>query len=258
MGRRQLKPDYDPQRVQNEMIAICRELCVGQVGLNSQDEKRKTGSLRAASNELGISVSKVMKLLITGGYYSSDIYEQITELTDEGKTMPEIQEILGVSRATVQSYLPYKKGVYNSKDLSLNAERIRQYRERNRCISLLSENPDQDILWDCVVAFQKYPFHTASGLPFSYVLKVGRDGTPNRELVISRRQESKTLACSSLALALEKALGMQGLMVERPKALGDIRGIYYIYPMLYRFGIIEVPEKTAEKMQLKGRRKAWK
>ena len=28
--------------------------------------------------------------------------------------------------------------------------------------------------------------------------------------------------------------------------------ISYIYPMLYRFGIIEVPEKTAEKMRLKG------
>ena len=53
-------------------------------------------------------------------------------------------------------------------------------------------------------------------------------------------------------MAFEKALEMQGKVIERPKALGDIRGISYIYPMLYRFGIIDVPDKTAEKMQLKG------
>ena len=33
-----------------------------------------------------------------------------------------------------------------------------------------------------------------------------------------------------------------------PKALGDIRGISYIYPILYGFGIIEVPESVAFKM----------
>ena len=27
----------------------------------------------------------------------------------------------------------------------------------------------------------------------------------------------------------------------RPKALGDIRGVTYIYGMFYRFGLIDVP-----------------
>ena len=251
MGRKQLKPDYDPEKIQNEMISVCKELCIGSLGEHFQNEKRKSGSLRAASNELGISVSKVMKLLITGGYYSSDIYEQITELTEQGKTVSEIQELLGVSRATVQSYLPYRKGIYSAKDTSVNADRIRMFRERNSRIEALCESMSEDALWDVVVSFQNYPFHTASGLPFSYVLKVGRDGTLNKELVVNRRQESKTLAWSSVRLAFSKAIEMQGQVVDRPKALGDIRGISYIYPMLFRFGIIEVPEKTAEKMQLK-------
>ena len=30
-------------------------------------------------------------------------------------------------------------------------------------------------------------------------------------------------------------------VVERPKALGDIRGVTYIYGMFYRFGLIDVP-----------------
>ena len=31
-----------------------------------------------------------------------------------------------------------------------------------------------------------------------------------------------------------------GEVVERPKALGDIRGVTYIYGMFYRFGLINV------------------
>ena len=49
-------------------------------------------------------------------------------------------------------------------------------------------------------------------------------------------------------LAFESALRFRGEVVPRPKALGDIRGISYIYPLLYRFGIIDVPEKAEETM----------
>ena len=37
-------------------------------------------------------------------------------------------------------------------------------------------------------------------------------------------------------------------VVERPKALGDIRGVTYIYGMFYRFGLIDVPDNAKEKM----------
>jgi hypothetical protein len=40
-----------------------------------------------------------------------------------------------------------------------------------------------------------------------------------------------------------------GEIVERPKALGDIRGVTYIYGMFYRFGLIDVPDKVKEKMK---------
>ena len=39
-----------------------------------------------------------------------------------------------------------------------------------------------------------------------------------------------------------------GEVVERPKALGDIRGVTYIYGMFYRFGLIDVPDEVKEKM----------
>ena len=38
-------------------------------------------------------------------------------------------------------------------------------------------------------------------------------------------------------------------VVERPKALGDIRGVTYIYGMFYRFGMIDVPDDVKEKMR---------
>lgn len=41
---------------------------------------------------------------------------------------------------------------------------------------------------------------------------------------------------------------------EKPKAIGDIRGISYIYPMLWRFGIILVPEEV--ELRLRGKKKA--
>ena len=41
--------------------------------------------------------------------------------------------------------------------------------------------------------------------------------------------------------------------VDGPKALGDIRGVTYIYGMFYRFGLIDMPDKVNGKMKRAGR-----
>lgn len=120
MGRKKLKPDYDPKKIMQDIIDITKEL---------YDRKY---SYRQIARELDLLVSKVIKLLITGGVYSSDICRRINLLYASGKTIPEIQKSLNISRASVQAYLPYKKCVYNAKELSLNAERIRRYRQRKK------------------------------------------------------------------------------------------------------------------------------
>ena len=43
-----------------------------------------------------------------------------------------------------------------------------------------------------------------------------------------------------------------GAVVDRPKALGDIRGVTYIYGVFYRFGLIDVPDEVKEKMNKRG------
>ena len=88
-------------------------------------------------------------------------------------------------------------------------------------------------------------FKTYSGLPFSYEIKKGRNGEYTKELWIDRREKSKSLAGSSIVLALGN---IKCEVVDRPKALGDIRGVTYIYGMFYRFGLIDVPDKVKEKM----------
>ena len=59
-------------------------------------------------------------------------------------------------------------------------------------------------------------------------------------------ENSKSLTWSSVWRAFEKTEGKP--VAARPKDLGDIRGISYIYGIFYRFGLIEVPEQVRVKM----------
>ena len=153
---------------------------------------------------------------------------------------------LKLSKASVTSYLPYRKGVYFTSTaekgkISVGAERQRRYRAMKRW----RDEPTEENFWGVVLAYTGVKFKTYSGLPFSYQIKKGRNGEYTKELWIDRRENSKSLAWSSVLLALKN---IKEEVVERPKALGDIRGVTYIYGMFYRFGLIDVPDEVKEKM----------
>ena len=118
--------------------------------------------------------------------------------------------------------------------------------KREQALWRLHEERTEEALWDCVTAYQDFEFHTYSGLPYSYHMKYGRSGTYTKELWIDRRENSKSLAWSSVLLALHN-IKKVGAVVDRPKALGDIRGVTYIYGMFYRFGLIDMPETAKER-----------
>ena len=61
--------------------------------------------------------------------------------------------------------------------------------------------------------------------------------------LIDRWEGSKSLAWSSVMLAFRNVKEIGGA-VERPKALGDIRGVSYIYGMFCRFGLVAEPTKN--------------
>lgn len=106
---------------------------------------------------------------------------------------------------------------------------------------------DADTLWNALLIYQGYTFYTMTGLQFSYEIRKGRNGEYTKELWIDRRGESKSLTMSTILKAYENSIGAG--IVERPKNLGDLRGVSYIYSIFFRFGLIEVPEEVKEVLQ---------
>ena len=242
-GRKKRKPEHNAGKKLKEQLDAAVVL------YNSEM------SFQAIADALSLTPIKVRKLLITAGVYESDTaklvqqtFNAFRETQNYSTAVTSTMAALRLSRPSVTSYLPYEKGVYFPEDadaanISNGAERQRHY----RAVVELKKNPCEENLWKCVVAFRGYKFKTMSGLLFTYKLKKGRGDEFTKELWIDRREDSKSLAWSSVMLAYHN-IGKIGEVVVRPKVLGDIRGVSYIYGMFYRFGLIDVPGKVREQM----------
>ena len=239
-GRKKLKPEYDAGKNLQEQMESAVALYDSEM------------SLQAIADALNLNPIKVRKLLITAGVYESEVAEKVQDTFEDYRETQNYKEailstanILNLSKASVTSYLPYKKGVYfpstEKEKISVGAERQRRYRAMKRWRA----DPTEENFWGVVVAYAGEKFKTYSGLPFSYEIKKGRNGEYTKELWIDRREKSKSLAWSSVLLAFGN---IKGEVVDRPKALGDIRGVTYIYGMFYRFGLIDVSDEVKAKM----------
>ena len=242
-GRKPSKPEYSAAKNLTQQMKAATELYTEKM------------SLQAIADALSLNPIKARKLLITAGVYKSDTAKLVQQTFGSFRStqsysaaVTSTMSALQLSRPSVTSYLPYEKGVYfpeeaEAANISAGAERQRHY----RAVVALKKDPCEENLWKCVVAFRGYKFKTMSGLPFTYTLKKGRGDEFTKELWIDRREDSKSLAWSSVMLAYHN-IGKIGEVVDRPKALGDIRGVSYIYGLFYRFGLIDVPDKAKEKM----------
>ena len=126
-GRKKLKPEYDAGKNLKEQMDAAVAL------YNSEM------SLQAIGDELSLNPIKVRKLLITAGVYESEVAEKVQDTFEEYRETQNYKEailltanILQLSKASVTSYLPYKKGVYfpsaaNKEKISVGAERQRRY-----------------------------------------------------------------------------------------------------------------------------------
>ena len=195
---------------------------------------------------------RIRKILITTGDYYSPITSEIQQIKKQGGK-PE--EELGLARATVNSYLPYGKGVYKLKEVSAAAERTEKYRKRKETVKQLQEAIEEGEwkkeLWETIILFQAYPFTTSGrgsrkGIKFSYfVSDAGRESGKHysgddiqgygNEMKIKGKE--KTISRSTVERAVENALQM-GCVVPGPKALGVPGAHSYLYPILQRFGLI--------------------
>lgn len=96
-----------------------------------------TESVKATAKELGTSVVKVRKVLLTEGLWSSKTSEEIQYYLNAGKTTAEIAVLLSTTEKAVQQYLPYTRGLYNSENPTVSAVNSADYRER---IKIAKEN----------------------------------------------------------------------------------------------------------------------
>ena len=236
-----MKPEYDAGKNLKEQMDAA-------VALYGED-----CSLQSIADAIVLNPIKVRKLLITAGVYESEVaekvqatFEEYRETQDYKTSILSTANTLKLSKASVTSYLPYQKGVYfpstaSKEKISVGAERQQRYRAMKRW----RDEPTEESFWGVVLSYAGVKFKTYSGLPFSYEIKKGRNGEYTKELWIDRREKRKSLAWSSIVLALGN---IKEEVVDRPKALGDIRGVTYIYGMFYRFGLIDVPDDAKEKM----------
>ena len=126
-GRKKMKPEYDAGKNLKEQMDAAVAL------YNSEM------SLQAIGEELGLNPIKVRKLLITAGVYESEVAERVQDTFEEYRETQNYKDailstanILNLSKASVTSYLSYKKGVYfpstEKEKISVGAERQRRYR----------------------------------------------------------------------------------------------------------------------------------
>ena len=125
-GRKKLKPEYDAGKNLKKQMESAVALYDSEM------------SLQAIGEELGLNPIKVRKLLITAGVYESEVAEKVKNTFEEYRGTQDYKtsilstaNTLKLSKASVTSYLPYKKGVYfqstaEKEKISVGAERQRR------------------------------------------------------------------------------------------------------------------------------------
>lgn len=125
-------------------------------------------SVRQVADEMGSSIWRVRKLLITAGYYSTMQSREIQRMIAEGHSIEQIIERTNIKRASVYSYIPYKDFAYNLDQTTVNADRQKLFRLRKKAVQALEKrigHPDEEqYLWEALLLFANYPFQTAKGL----------------------------------------------------------------------------------------------
>ena len=217
-------------------------------GEKGRDGKKKQELL---AEEFSISRIKVRKILITTGDLRYRETAQIQEMLKSGLKMHAVAEKMNLSISTVNSLLPYSKGVYGL-DVSAAADRTAIYRARKEAIKELKEKMDGVALWKCVCLFADYPFTTsgrgsAPGKKFKYsVAEAGGAGGHHyngeevegfgNELFIVQNGEKREKGISRSSVDYAFRIALEG-DVKGPKAL-KIYGSSYVYSLFVRFGLI--------------------
>ena len=240
MARPKKKPEYNSAEIAKQIVEAVTDAYLNPTE-DSADEQGHT-YLNLLAEEFSMTPIKVRKLLITSGAYQTPTSIAVNKLYKDGKTVKEIQQIMGLSSASVNGYLPYNKAVYNLEEATLTAERLRKYRQRKAaverlCADMELKNVDEvsEILWETLLLFEGYPFITAKGLRYYYTVK-------GNEVFFTRKEKSVTRATVNMAFQTALKLQKDGIQITGPKMLGCF-GASYLYPIFKRIRVISDGEQ---------------
>lgn len=235
MARPKKKPEYNSAEVAKQIVEAVMDAYLNPTEDTADENGHMYLSLLA--EEFSMTPIKVRKLLITSGAYETTTSVAINKLYQEGKTVKEIQKVMGLSAASVNGYLPYHKTVYKMEEATLTAERLRKFRLRKAAVEKLRTDISvKDIdnicetLWEVLKLFEGYPFQTAKKLRYYYMIK-------GNEVFFTRKEKSVTRATVNMALQMAIDLQNDGLSITGPKKL-RVFGASYLYPIFIRIGVI--------------------
>ena len=120
------------------------------------------------ANAMNTTPLKVRKLLITAGFYSTQLSRKIQSLHADGFSLQEIMAKTALKKASVHGYLPYSKGAYLLTNPTLRAEQRCLFRMRKRACKRLNECATDQNLWIAIEAFAGYPFKAPDGSSLKY------------------------------------------------------------------------------------------
>ncbi len=240
MARPKKKPEYNSAEIAKQIVEAVTDAYLNPTE-GCADEQGHT-YLNLLAEEFSMTPIKVRKLLITSGAYETPVSIAVNKLYRNGKTVKEIQQIMGLSSASVNAYLPYNKAVYKLEDATLTAERLRKYRQRKSaveklCVDIKQKNIEEvsQTLWETLLLFEGYPFVTAKGLRYYYTVK-------GNEVFFTRKEKSVTRATVNIAFQTALNLQKDGIQITGPKMLGCF-GASYLYPIFKRLGVISDGEQ---------------
>ena len=195
MPRHKNNPSFDPALLEAEVLKTVVYLFNDPSNPNHHD-------ISFIADELQISDLKARKLLITAGerdgkvYYTSPLASRIQKLRAEGRSLKEIEEIMGISHASVVGYLPVTRTIYGMRELSADAIRVQRYRERQAlCSSFMTDvegldrTAEEEYLWNTLAKLSGCVFRTSGrgmrpGLKFKYKITMGPLSRPRRKKFI--------------------------------------------------------------------------
>ena len=112
--------------------------------------ERKDGkSIAEIAKKLHTTQVRVQRVLITEGLWTSKRTRQIAEMRMQGMTIPEIAELLGKDEKTIQTFLPYSRGLYGRNE-TIESVKSKDYRDRMQAAAtnMIKEEAEMQSLLD--------------------------------------------------------------------------------------------------------------